>query len=77
MTPLNWLTLKPWETILNYIFHISQAKRNFCSNNAHLVTMATTVDTRCHIKNVVKLGDPYNAPLSAIIGVMLLMQAQL
>ena len=32
--------------------------------------MATRVGTGCHIKDIVKFGDPYNAPLSAIIWVM-------
>jgi len=69
MTSLNWLILKPmvWCTILGYIFYISQAKGNFLYKNNHLVTRATRVGTRCHIKDIVKLGDPYNTLLSANI----------
>ena len=52
-------------------------KHNFWFKNNHLVTMATRVGTRCHIKDIVKLGDPYNAPLSAFMWFMSLMQAQL
>ena len=36
--------------------------------------MATRVGTRCHIEDVVNLGDPYTDPLSAIIWVMSLTQ---
>ena len=58
-----------------YLF-ISQAESIFLFKNNHLVTMATRVGTGCHIKDIVKLGDPYNAPLSAIICVMSFTQAR-
>ena len=38
--------------------------------------MATRIVTGCPIKDIVKLGDPCNAPLSAIIWIMSLTQAR-